>query len=54
MPPKVRDILELLRRDGWVQVGQKGNHRQFRHPIKPGRVTANGHRSDDFGGMQPA
>lgn len=48
MPPKVREILELLRRDGWVQVGQKGSHRQFRHPSKPGRVTVNGHLGDDL------
>jgi predicted RNA binding protein YcfA (HicA-like mRNA interferase family) len=47
MPPKARDLLTLLREDGWVQVGQKGSHRQFRHPTKPGRVTVNGHRGDD-------
>lgn len=43
MPPKFRDILVLLREDGWVQIGQKGSHRQFRHPAKPGRVTVAGH-----------
>jgi predicted RNA binding protein YcfA (HicA-like mRNA interferase family) len=48
MPPKVRDVLDLLRRDGWVQVGQKGSHRQFKHPRKPGRVTVNGHAGDDL------
>lgn len=48
MPPKIRDILVLLKRDGWVQVSQKGSHRQFRHPAKPGRVTVNGHPGDDL------
>lgn len=48
MPLKVREILELLRKDGWVQVSQKGSHRQFRHPVKPGRVTVNGHPGDDL------
>lgn len=43
MPPNFRDILALLREDGWVQVGQKGSHRQFTHPTKPGRVTVAGH-----------
>ncbi len=32
---KVRDVLRLLNDNGWVQVAQKGSHRQFRHPDKP-------------------
>ena len=48
MPPKVRDLLALLREDGWHQVRQKGSHRQFKHPSKPGRVTVNGHPGDDL------
>lgn len=48
MPPKVRDMLELLRREGWVQVGQRGSHRQFVHPVKPGRVTVSGHPGKDL------
>lgn len=48
MPPKVRDVLAQLRRDGWVQVGQKGSHRQYKHPRKPGRVTVSGHPGDDL------
>lgn len=47
MPPKVRDILALLDRDGWRQVGQTGSHRQFRHADKPGRVTVAGKPGDD-------
>jgi predicted RNA binding protein YcfA (HicA-like mRNA interferase family) len=34
-----RDIILALKADGWVQVAQKGSHVQFKHPIKPGRVT---------------
>lgn len=48
MPPKVSEILDLLRRDGWVQVAQRGSHRQFVHPIKPGRVTVSGKPSKDL------
>ena len=48
MPPKVSDILELLRTDGWVQVAQRGSHRQFVHPQKPGRVTVSGKPSRDL------
>lgn len=32
-------LIRMLERDGWVQVGAKGSHRQFRHAAKPGRVT---------------
>lgn len=45
---KVRDVLRRLLMDGWVQVSQKGSHRQFRHPTKPGRVTVPGRASDDL------
>ncbi|MBX3325474.1 MAG: type II toxin-antitoxin system HicA family toxin [Nitrospira sp.] len=29
-------------------VATKGSHRQFKHPIKPGRVTVAGKPSDDL------
>lgn len=48
MPPKVAEILEILRRDGWLQVAQRGSHRQFVHPTKPGRVTVSGKPSKDL------
>jgi predicted RNA binding protein YcfA (HicA-like mRNA interferase family) len=40
---KVRDVLNLIEEDGWYQVAQKGSHRQFKHPVKIGRVTVAGH-----------
>jgi predicted RNA binding protein YcfA (HicA-like mRNA interferase family) len=24
---------------GWFEVAQAGSHKQFKHPVKPGRVT---------------
>jgi predicted RNA binding protein YcfA (HicA-like mRNA interferase family) len=42
---KVRDVLRLIEDDGWFLVAQKGRHRQFKHPTKPGRVTVAGHPS---------
>ena len=39
MPMKVREILKLIKNDGWYEVGQSGSHRQFKHPTKPGKVT---------------
>jgi len=44
---KVRDVLALLEADGWVLVTTAGSHRQYKHPIKPGRVTVAGHQSKD-------
>ncbi|WP_306873404.1 type II toxin-antitoxin system HicA family toxin [Neorhizobium galegae] len=29
----------MLRKDGWIEVAQKGSHVQFKHPQKAGRVT---------------
>lgn len=34
-----REILKMLLDDGWYEVNCVGDHHQFKHPIKPGRVT---------------
>ncbi len=47
MPPKIRDVLLQLKEAGWQQVGQTGSHRQFKHPMLPGRVTVAGKPGDD-------
>ncbi len=39
---KVRELLKLLDRDGWVLARTRGSHRQYRHPAKPGTVTVAG------------
>ena len=44
---KVKDVLRLLKNDGWEVARQKGSHRQFRHPIKQGTVTVPVHRLSD-------
>lgn len=40
--------MKKFREDGWYEVAQKGSHRQYRHPSKPGRVTIAGHANDDL------
>lgn len=45
---KVRDVLKLLRKDGWRLHRQRGSHRQFQHPTKPGTVTVSGPPSEDI------
>lgn len=32
----------MLTDDGWAQVACKGDHRQYKHPTKKGRVTVAG------------
>ena len=39
---KVREVIRLLKQDGWYQVRMKGSHRHFRHETKPGLVTVPG------------
>jgi predicted RNA binding protein YcfA (HicA-like mRNA interferase family) len=45
---KVREIIALVEADGWYLVRTRGDHRQYKHPTKPGRVTVSGHRNDDI------
>jgi predicted RNA binding protein YcfA (HicA-like mRNA interferase family) len=45
---KVREAIKAIEADGWYLVGTKGDHRQYRHPTKPGRVTIPGHPSDEL------
>jgi predicted RNA binding protein YcfA (HicA-like mRNA interferase family) len=44
---KVRDIIKLIRDDGWYLVVTRGSHRQYKHPTKLGRVTIAGKPSHD-------
>ena len=45
---KIREITEIIKKDGWYKVAQKGSHKQFKHLIKPGRVTIAGNPGDDI------
>ena len=45
---KVRAMIQELEADGWTLDRQRGSHRQFRHPTKPGTVTVPGKMSDDL------
>ena len=48
MPLKVREIIKLIEADGWYLVTTAGSHRQFKHPLKPGRVTIAGKPSAEL------
>jgi predicted RNA binding protein YcfA (HicA-like mRNA interferase family) len=39
---KVRDVTRRIEEHGWRLERQRGSHRIFRHPSKPGSVTVAG------------
>ncbi|MDP4120201.1 MAG: type II toxin-antitoxin system HicA family toxin [Bacillota bacterium] len=41
-----RQIIKILTDDGWYEVGCDGDHHQYKHPIKKGRVTITHPRKD--------
>jgi predicted RNA binding protein YcfA (HicA-like mRNA interferase family) len=45
---KVKEVLKLIKRDGWQMVRQTGSHRQFQHESKPGTVTVAGKPNADL------
>ena len=44
---KVRQVIDLLKKDGWELSRIRGDHRQFTHKTKRGTVTISGKMSDD-------
>jgi predicted RNA binding protein YcfA (HicA-like mRNA interferase family) len=42
MPPKVRELIELLESAGFVNKGGKGSHRNFVHPNVARPITIPG------------
>jgi len=34
-----REVIEILKADGWYEVACEGDHHQFKHPTKKGKVT---------------
>jgi len=47
-PMKVREIIKCIEMDGWYRIKSKSGHRQFKHPVKPGRVTVPGQLNADL------
>lgn len=45
---KVKEMISFLERDGWYLVRTRGSHRQYKHAVKPGRVTVPGKLSDNL------
>ena len=43
---KVKELLKLLKDDGWMEKDQKGSHLQLVHSSKTGKVTVPVHKGD--------
>jgi len=44
---KVREVLKILRADGWYELSGKSTaHIQLKHPTKSGKVTVANHTGD--------
>jgi predicted RNA binding protein YcfA (HicA-like mRNA interferase family) len=41
-----KELIKLLKQDGWIQVGGKGDHEKFTHPTKLGHVVVPHPRKD--------
>lgn len=44
---KIRDVIKIIEKEGWYLKETKGSHRQYKHTVKPGRVTIPGKLNDD-------
>lgn len=45
---KVRNVVRLLRDDGWYLARPRGSHQLYKHPVKPGHVTVPGSGNHDL------
>lgn len=43
---KVIEVIRMLEADGWILIATKGDHRQYKHPTKKGKVTIRGHKNE--------
>ena len=43
-----RELEKILFKDGWRFKAQHGSHRQYIHPVKPGKVTVPYHGKTDI------
>ena len=48
MPPTSLDLEREILAAGWCFDSQKGSHRQYSHPTKPGKVTIPLHKGKDL------
>lgn len=45
---RFREVDKMMKADGWYEVAQVGSHHQYKHPVKPGKVTVPEHKGKDI------
>ena len=45
---KVREVIAILKKNGWYKARTRGDHRQFKNKEKSGTVTVSGKKSDNL------
>ncbi len=45
---KVRKVIKMIEKDGWILVRTRGSHRQYKHSVKKGLVTIAGKPGDEL------
>ena len=48
MPMKVREVIRLLEKHGWVKMRSRGSHRQFKHPDQALVITVPGNEGTEL------
>lgn len=48
MPMKVREVIRLLEKDGWVEMRTRGSHRHFKHPSQRFVITVPGNEGKEL------
>ena len=44
-----REVIKILKKDGWYEILCSGSHHQFKHPTKKGKVTVKHPDKDNQG-----
>ncbi len=47
MPKKVRELKQILRKEGFIELDGKGSHTNWIHPLYSGKLTVSGKDGDD-------
>lgn len=42
----IREVMKILKQDGWKEIDTNGSHVQLKHSTKPGKVTVPKHAGD--------
>lgn len=43
-----KELERVIMKDGWICTKQKGSHKQYKHPTKPGKITIPFHGHKDL------